>query len=537
MKRAAQLVLCMALLLSGTAGAAAANDPSRLVFIIPPAEEVSVMYARFQPVKEQLEKKTGRKISLRVAQSHQEAIESIGAGRAHLAYLDPSAYCEARNRYAVIPLARTNLAGASTYRSVIVTRADSGIGKIVDGRGKRLALGTPSSTSSSLIPAVMFNEVGITLRDFSSVDYLEQEDRVALSVLTKRHDLGGLSEEVAQKYLADGLRIIKTSESVPHYTVCACACLSGGLRNALRDALLETGTLSASKPVSRSVMGFTPVEDRDFDVVRVMIKNLTGRNFLEYGENTVKVAILPLYSAITLFDRFDPLMRHLSRVTGYEFKLVIPKDFEDFFDIVKRGEAEFSYSNPYIYIQLADGGHLRAFATTVLPASGDNFRGVIITHKDSPLRTLEDLKGRDVMVVSYKSAGGFLAQKLFLRENGIDVFRDMKLREGKRQEEVILNVYRKAADAGFVREGALDVLQEEINLDRIRILAKTPYIANWPFAATKSADADMTGEVRRSLLELRDPRILSAAQIIEFKPADDRDFDGLRKRIERYETD
>lgn len=545
MKLVTRFFLCCFLLMAASRSGAAekppplpADDPHSLLFIIPPVEQVSVMYARFQPVKDHLEKTTGRKIVLKVAQTHQEAIDSIGTGRAHLAYLDPSAYCEARHRYGVIPLAKMNQSGVSTYRSVIVTRADSQIGKIVDGRGRRLALGTAHSSSSSLIPAVMFKEVGITLKDFSAVDYLEQEDRIALSVLTRRHDLGGLSERVAKKYLTDGLRIVKTSEPIPQYTLCACSCLPEGLRSALRQALLAIDKTHHPELIAamKDVDGFAPAEDRDFDVVRVMIKNLTGKNYLVYGKNTVKVAHLPLYSAITLFDRFDPLMRYLSRTTGYEFKLVVPKDFEDFFDIVKRGEVEYSYSNPYIYIQLADGGHLRAFTTTVIPASGDIFRGIIITHRDSALRTLADLKGKDVMVVSYKSAGGFLAQKLFLQENGIDVFRDMKLREGKRQEEVILNVYRKNADAGFVREGALDVLKEEIDLGRIRILAATPYMANWPFASTKSADAKMTGLVRKSLLELRDPRILSAAQVVEFKAAEDRDFDGLRKRIERYET-
>jgi len=190
----------------------------------------------------------------------------------------------------------------------------------------------------------------------------------------------------------------------------------------------------------KGINGFSSVEDRDFDVVRVMIRNLTGKNYLEYGRNSMKVAILPLYSAITLFDRFDPLMRYLSRKTGYEFKLVIPKDFEDFFDIVKQGKVDFSYSNPYIYIQLADKGFLTAFVNTVLQESGDIFRGIIITHKDSPIRTLKDLKGKKVMVVSYKSAGGFLAQKLFLSENNIDVSKDLSIIDGKRQEEVILNV-------------------------------------------------------------------------------------------------
>src|SRR5574341_110485 len=512
--------------------------PSPLVFIIPPVENVSVMYEKFQPLKDHLERVLSRKVLLKVAPTHQEAIESIGTGRAHLAYLDPSAYCEVKHRYGVLPLVKPILGGTSTYTSVIVARKDSPIRKIIDARGKRLALGNVHSSSSHLIPAVMFKEVGITLGDFSAVDYLEQEDRIALSVLTKRHDLGGLSERVAKKYLDDGLRIVKISEPIPQYTICACACLPEALRDAIGQALLsinkarQPGLIAAMKDVD----GFAPAEDRDFDVVRVMIKNLTGKNYLVYGKNTVKVAILPLYSAITLFDRFDPLMRYLSRKTGYEFKLVIPKDFEDFFDTVRRGEVEFSYSNPYIYIQLADGGHLRAFTTTVIPASGDIFRGIIITHRDSSIRTLEDLKGKDVIIVSYKSAGGFLAQKLWLREQGIDVLRDLRLREGKRQEEVILNVYRRAADAGFVRESALDVLQEEIDLSRIRIVATTAYIANWPFAATKSASEYLTEQVRKSLLEINDRSILSAARVEGFKAATDRDFDGLRERIQRYET-
>jgi phosphonate transport system substrate-binding protein len=508
-------------------------EQSPLVFIIPPVENISFMYEKFLPLKDHLEKVLSRKIVLKVARNHQEAVESIGTGHAHLAYLDPSAYCEAKSRYGVIPLAKPVMGGSSTYRSVIVARSDSPINKIVEAKGRRLALGNSRSSSSSLIPAVLFKEVGIALKDFSAVDYLEQEDRIALSVLAKRHDLGGMSERVARKYLDAGLKIIKESEPLPQYTLCACACLSEGTRGAIRRALLSIGTTENAGLIAamKDIDGFTPAEDRDFDVVRVMIRNLTGKNYLVYGKNTVKVAILPLYSAITLFDRFDPLMRYLTKRTGYEFKLVIPRDFEDFFDIIKRGQAEFSYSNPYIYIQLADGGHLSAFATTVMRSTGDIFRGIIITHRDSAIRTIDDLKGRDVMVVSYKSAGGFLAQKLFLQGQGIDVFTDLRLREGKRQEEVILNVYRKSVDAGFVRESALDVLKEEIDLGKIRIVATTEYIANWPFAATKSAGTVMTGLVRASLLELKDRTILSAAEIERFKAADDRDFDGLRERI------
>lgn len=508
-----------------------------LVFILLPTENVTAMYAKFLPLKDYLEKEIQRPIILNVARNYQDAIEAVGGGRAQLAYLDPSAYCEARKRYKIVPLAKTVLSGSSTYRSVIVARTDSSIKRIVDAKGKRVALGNMRSSSSSLIPSVMFKEVGLSMKDFAAVDYLEHEDRIALSVLSGRHDIGGLSEAVAAKYLTDGLRIIKVSEAIPQYSLCAYAGLSPALQERIKSTLLSIHeeTHAALIRDMKDMNGFSAVEDRDFDVVRVMIKNLTGNNYIEYGRNSIKVAILPLYSAITLFDRFDPLMRHLSRETGYEFKLVIPRDFEDFFETVRKGAVEFTYSNPYIYIQLADRGYLKAFANTIQKDTGELFRGIIITHKDSNITTLNDLKGKRVMVVSFKSAGGFIAQKLYLQENGIDLYKDMDVVDGKRQEEVILNVYRKSVDAGFVRESALDVLREDIDLSRIHILARTPYIANWPFAATGKADMKTVSAVQRSLVGLNDASVLSPAHITAFKSATDADFDSLREWINSHE--
>lgn len=517
-------------------GPAASSAPP-LVFVILPVENPSVVYEKFLPLKDYLERAISRRIVLRIARDYQEAIHEIGTGDAHLAYLDPSAYCEARFLHRVVPLVKTIRNGSPTYRSVIVARSDSGIHKIIEARKKRVAFGNNSSSSSYLIPAVMFKEVGISLSDFATVDNLEQEDRIALSVLAKRHDIGGMSERVARKYLGDGLSIINESEPIPQYTLAASPGLPSALQKSIRSALLAVGKdrdpalIAAMKDID----GFAPVEDREFDVVRVMIRNLTGKNYLFYPKNAIKVAILPLYSAITLYERFDPLMRYLTERTGREFRLVIPKDFEAFFETIAHGEADFSYSNPYIYIQLADKGYLTAFANTIIEASGDIFRGIIITHRDSAVKTLEDLRGRHVMVVSYKSAGGFLAQKLLLTENRIDVFKDLVLSEGKRQEEVILNVYRRKVDAGFVRESALEVLKEEIDLREIRIVATTPYIANWPFAAGKRTDGKTAELVRRHLLDLTDKRVLAAAGIRGFKAAGDGDFDALRKRIRQHE--
>jgi phosphonate transport system substrate-binding protein len=387
----------------------------------------------------------------------------------------------------------------------------------VDVKGKRLALGSRQSSFSYLIPLAMLHDVGIGMKDFSSVDYLQQEDSVALSVLIGSHDVGALSEYVAKKYTDDGLVIIKGSEAVPQFVLCSSRKLPPDLREFIIKDLVSLSAGQDRQAVDERIGGFVAAEDRDFDVVRAMIKELTGRDYIEYGPKTIKVAVLPLYSTIMLYDRYEPLMRYLSRGTGYEFKLIIPRDFEDFMEVVKGRTVNFSYQNPYI------------FSLIDKEVEGeDSFRGVIITRADNAIRNISGLKNKKVLITSPKSAGGYLSQKLFLLRNGIDIERDMTIIDAKKQENVILGVYRGDGDAGFVRESALLVWKDAVDMKKIRILARTEPLPNWPFALCRNTDPSLVRAVTRLLTELHDRQVLGAARIRGFRKAEEAELEALK---------
>lgn len=511
----------------------ALNNVQPLILSILPVERAATMYERFLPFKYYLEDTLKRPVVIRVAKDYESAIYDIGNGHVHMSFLDPAAYVEVRARYKnrVIPLVRVIGEEGAASRSVFVTKEGSGIEKITDVRGKRLALGSKNSSFSYLIPIAMLNDVGIGIKDFESVNFLQQEDRVALSVLIGDHDVGAISESVARKYIPYGLKIIKSSESIPQFVLCASDKLSPDIRKQIIKSLPNI-KLHGHVSIDR----FAVAEDRDFDVIRVMIKNLTGKNYIEYGPKTIRVAILPLYSAITIYDRYEPLMRYLSQKTGYEFKLVIPKNFEDFVRMVKSGEVHFSYQNPYIFALISKEVNIKPLVTTVGEdcldegiCGEDRFRGVIITGYNSGIINIGDLKGKKIMIVSPTSAGGYLSQKMFLKRKGIDVERDVKIIDAKRQENVILGVYRGEADAGFIRESALAVWKEEIDMKKIRVLAATDYLPNWPFASIGNDNPALAHEVRKLLIELKDADILEAARIKGFRPAKEEEFEALKQ--------
>ncbi len=506
-----------------------------LTLLVLPVERVEVMYERFLPLKHHLEKTLGMRVVVRVARDHESALQEIGRGDAHIACLDPAAYCELRAKYRekVVPLVSAVGRDGRASRSVLVAKSGSGIERVVDAGGKRLALGTRQSAFSYVMPLAMLDDLGIRSRDFANVDLLQQEDRVALSVLVGAHDVGGISDAVAQKYAADGLRVLKSSEAVSRYMICGSPSLSDDLRKRIVAGLQQLKDPAVLSSIDPDIGGFVAAEDRDYDMVRVMIRNATGQDTIEYGPRTVRVAVLPLYSPITMYERYEPIMRYLSRETGREFKLVIPRDFEEFMSLVQAGAVEFSYQNPYVYALLTREVRMGALLTTVSTNEKDvtdGFRGVIITRDDSDIRDVSHLKRRKVLIVSRKSAGGFLSQRLFLAESGIDVERDLVLVEAKRHEGVILGVYRGEAAAGFVRESALEELRDEIDMKRIRVVARATSLPDWPFAIRGKVNPALADSVKRLLLGLGGSELLRAAKIERFRVAKPGEFEPLMDR-------
>lgn len=520
--------LCVILILQ-SAYPALAEEKSPLEFLVVPVEKETAMFRRFLPVKNCLQKHLDRPVHLKLGHDAQAAVDALRYKAWDVAYVDPSLYCEMRDTYAVQPVVKLERETQGIYRSALVVRQDSDWSKLADIRGASLALGQPGSSATHLIPLSLLRQADLDVSDLAQVSTLPNEDEIALSVLVGDHDVGAMSMEVYKKYSSEGLRILKTSEEIPQFVICARQDLNPKTVNRIHKALLQDCALRDKK------LSFVSVQDREYNIVRIMLKNITGRDYLTYPPDTVKLGLLPLYSAITLNKRFAPLAAYLSRQTGRDFRLVIPRDFEDFVHQVRSGEIDFAYQNPYVYLLLAREGYLENLALTVSKEPDEprsTFRGVIITAKNSSIQGVRDLPGKKIMIVSHKSAGGYRFQKLFLRGQGIAIEEVAELVEGKRHEEVVLAVYRGQVEAGFVRESALGVVRDLVDMDQIRVLARTPYYPNWPVAAYKGVDAQLAAQVQEALISLTDTHLLRQVGVEGFTASHRQKLSALQEKVE-----
>jgi phosphonate transport system substrate-binding protein len=247
-----------------------------LAFVVHPFDTPSRLYQRFRPLCDYLQEVVGRPVVLRVASTYEEQIQHIAEGKADLTYIGPTPYVRAHDHYAPVRLLAAEAEGGRAfYRSVIVARRDSPIQSLADIRSRTMAFGADKSFSSFYIPRLMLQNAGVSLSDLKNYAYLGRHERVALAVLHRDFDAGGLRLEMAQQYLDRGLRIVATSDPLPPHAIVARPGLPEPVAEAVRKALLAPSARGREAFLAMGEdVSFVPIRDSDYDLAREVVRTL-----------------------------------------------------------------------------------------------------------------------------------------------------------------------------------------------------------------------------------------------------------------------
>ncbi|MCP4338119.1 MAG: phosphate/phosphite/phosphonate ABC transporter substrate-binding protein [Desulfobulbaceae bacterium] len=242
-----------------------------------------------------------------------------------------------------------------------------------------------------------------------------------------------------------------------------------------------------------------------------------------------KLSMLPRYSTEEINKRITPLAKYLEKQTGLQITPTLTSTFGQYSKQLSSGGINIGFENPYIYV-MTEGLH-EVVAMAVKGSDGDKFRGIIITRSDSTLRTLQDLKGKKIAIVGYTSAGGYLSQKLSLLQSEIDVTKDCIIEEApeNKQENVIFAVFTGDVDAGFIRESALNRVDDFVPPGAIRVLKSTEWLPNWALSISSNMPPEDKTKIIKAIQNIKPGTpALKALKIKALKPAIDSDYDTVR---------
>jgi len=259
-------------------GPGTADNPLVMSFV--PSVEQEGIVTGGEVLDRLLEAETGLTIETNVATSYAAVVEAMGAGNAHIGWLNTFSYLLAHEKFAVEPLLVAERFGSTSYAGQILVGADTGIASIADLAGKKFCRPDALSTSGWIIPSITMKAAGVDEADLAEVIDVTSHDAVVAAILNGDCDAGATFVDARSDAEADHpdvkerVVVIATSDEIPNDNVSVIASLSPELEAAIRDGLLAVAADAEGLEALRTVYGIeglAPVEDTFYDDFRATL--------------------------------------------------------------------------------------------------------------------------------------------------------------------------------------------------------------------------------------------------------------------------
>lgn len=198
-------------------------DPATLVFAYTPVEDPAVYAKVWEGFIKHMEKVTGKKVQFFPVQSNAAQLEAMRAGRLHVAGFNTGSNPLAVNCAGFVPFSmmasKDNRFG---YEMEIITYPGSGINKVEDIRGKKMAFTSETSNSGYKAPSALLKnqfkmEAG---KDYQPV-FSGKHDNSILGVANKDYPAAAIANSVKVRMEGrgavkpDATRVIYKSQTFP----------------------------------------------------------------------------------------------------------------------------------------------------------------------------------------------------------------------------------------------------------------------------------------------------------------------------------
>lgn len=199
------------------ADAAKQIDPEVLIFSYTPVEDPAVYAKVWAEFTDHLAKATGKKVQFFPVQSNAAQLEAMRAGRLHVAGFNTGSNPIAVACAGFVPFAMMAANdGAYGYEMEIITYPGSGIAKVEDIKGKKLAFTSETSNSGFKAPsALLKSQFGMEAgKDFEPV-FSGKHDNSIIGVANKDYPAAAIANSVMKRMIARG--VIKPEQVVTIY--------------------------------------------------------------------------------------------------------------------------------------------------------------------------------------------------------------------------------------------------------------------------------------------------------------------------------
>ncbi len=254
------------------------TEKNPIVMSFVPSGNTQEIIASGDTLAKMISDKTGYVIKANVGTDYAAVREAMGAGKAHIGWLNTFNYVLAHEKYGIDVSLVTIRFGSTSYKGQIIVRADSGIKSLQDLKGKVMCWVDPNSTSGYVVPRIMLKANGIDPdKDFAKTIEAGSHNNVVTQVYNGDCDAGATYADARSsvvKNLPDvkqKIVVLATTSDIPNDNVAFTKDFPKEMRAKITNALLDISKSDAGKAALNklySIAGLEKANDSFYDGFR-----------------------------------------------------------------------------------------------------------------------------------------------------------------------------------------------------------------------------------------------------------------------------
>lgn len=266
--------------------------------------------------------------------------------------------------------------------------------------------------------------------------------------------------------------------------------------------------------------------------------------------NTFTVYVNANRSNKLTYNQWNPTIDYLNKsIPHHTFRLlpIKPTEIKKIKNLLNDKKIDFIITQPAIYSELKYTNRINRVLTITNDFGMNKFGSVLITHKDSEIKNISDIKNKTIAAVAPLGFGGWLIAYHEILQEGIDPLKDGKVYFTGSQKKVLDLILNKKYEVGVIRTGLLEKISQSnaIDINGIKVINEkesnypirlsTKLYPEWTFAIAEHVnDNKLKNDVFKTINSItKDTHMAIAGKYHTWSlPQNYSDVDSLLKKLQ-----
>lgn len=228
----------------------------------------------------------------------------------------------------------------------------------------------------------------------------------------------------------------------------------------------------------------------------------------------IQFGVILRYNPIMMYRSYQPMMDYLTANTPYHFELKLSRNYHEAVEFLQNGTTPVASLGDVTFAEAYQKFGAMPVLKPLNAAREASYHSYIIVRGDSPIKSLEELKGKLFAFGDYHSTSGKLIPYHHLKLHGIGLNDFSSYLHLESHDAVAKAVLKGHVDAGAIK----DVVALRYREHGLRFLAISDPIPSVPIVVRKDAPEELVAALKMALLAIDpdDPQI--GQELIRWDP-------------------